>query len=140
MNKNLKIYYSKRYKKKWVVVLAILSVIYIAANLFIDIPFILHILLFSYLVLIVISLFKPYLHIEGDYIKSGNNFSKKLQFSKLKGVFIEEGEYVFREKNKILYIDLELVSSEDKKKVLHYLNETKLLKSNYDVVEDLFKL
>ncbi|MGB1931630.1 MAG: hypothetical protein ACPIA4_03980 [Flavobacteriales bacterium] len=66
--------------------------------------------------------------------------TKTLNISKLKGVFIEEGEYVFREKNKMLYIDLELVSQEDKEKVIQYLNETKLLKSTYDAVEDLFKL
>jgi hypothetical protein len=88
----------------------------------------------------VISLFLPYLHIQGDCIKSGNNMTKTLNISKLKGVFIEEGEYVFREKNKMLYIDLELVSQEDKEKVIQYLNETKLLKSTYDAVEDLFKL
>ena len=66
--------------------------------------------------------------------------TKTLNISKLKGVFIEEGEYVFREKNKMLYIDLELVSQEDKEKVIQYINETKLLKSTYDAVEDLFKL
>ena len=58
----------------------------------------------------------------------------------MKGVFIVDGEYVFREKNKMLYIDLELVSREDKEKVIKYLNETKLLKTIYDPVEDLFKL
>lgn len=63
-----------------------------------------------------------------------------LKISKLKGVFILDGEYVFREKNKMLYIDLELVSREDKEKVIKYLNETKLLKTTYDPVEDLFKL
>ena len=63
-----------------------------------------------------------------------------LKISKLKGVFIVDGEYVFREKNKMLYIDLELVSREDKEKVIKYLNETKLLKTTYDPVEDLFKL
>ena len=40
----------------------------------------------------------------------------------------------------MLYIDLELVSREDKEKVIKYLNETKLLKTTYDLVEDLFKL
>ena len=40
----------------------------------------------------------------------------------------------------MLYIDLELVSREDKEKVINYLNETKLLKTTYDPVEDLFKL
>lgn len=136
----LKVYYSKRHKKKWLFVLGILSVIYILTNFFVTPPFLLHILLFSYLVIIVISLFLPYLHIQGDCIKSGNNMTKTLKISKLKGVFIEEGEYVFREKNKMLYIDLELVSQEDKEKVIQYLNETKLLKSTYDAVEDLFKL
>lgn len=136
----LKVYYSKRHKKKWLFVLGILSVFYILTSFFITPPFLLHILLFSYLVLIVISLFLPYLHIQGDCIKSGNNMTKTLKISKLKGVFIEEGEYVFREKNKMLYIDLELVSQEDKEKVIQYLNETKLLKSTYDAVEDLFKL
>ena len=58
----------------------------------------------------------------------------------MKGVFIVDGEYVFREKNKMLYIDLELVSREDKEKVIKYLNETNLLKTIYDPVEDLFKL
>ena len=52
-----------------------------------------------------------------------------LKISKLKGVFIVNGEYVFREKNKMLYIDLEPVSREDKEKVIKYLNETKLLKT-----------
>ena len=47
---------------------------------------------------------------------------------------------VLREKNKMLCIDLELVSREDKEKVIKYLNETKLLKTTYDPVEDLFKL
>ena len=58
----------------------------------------------------------------------------------MKGVFIEDGDYVFRERNKVMYIDLELVSIEDKKKVIKFLNESKLLKSTYDVVEDLFKI
>jgi hypothetical protein len=66
--------------------------------------------------------------------------SKTLSLSKLKGVFIEDGDYVFREKNKVLYIDLELVSEEDKKKVIRFLKEMDLLKSTYDAVKDLFKL
>ena len=136
----MKVYYSKCHKKKWLLVLGILSVIYILSNFFVTPPFLLHILLFSYLVLIVISLFLPYLHIQGDCIKSGNNMTCTLKISKLKGVFIVDGEYVFREKNKMLYIDLELVSREDKEKVIKYLNETKLLKTTYDPVEYLFKL
>lgn len=66
--------------------------------------------------------------------------SKTLSLSKLKGVFIEDGDYVFRKKNKVLYIDLELVSEEDKKKVIRFLKEMDLLKSTYDAVKDLFKL
>jgi hypothetical protein len=66
--------------------------------------------------------------------------SKTLSLSKLKGVFIEDGDYVFREKNKVLYIDLELVSEEDKKKVIRFLKEMDLLKSTYDAVKDLFEL
>lgn len=125
----MKIYYSKRHKKKWLLVIGILSVIYILSNFFVTPPFLFHILLFSYLVLIVISLFLTYLHIQGDCIKSGNNVTCTLKISKLKGVFIVNGEYVFREKNKMLYIDLEPVSREDKEKVIKYLNETKLLKT-----------
>lgn len=125
----MKVYYSKRHKKKWLLVIGILSVIYILSNFFVTPPFLFHILLFSYLVLIVISLFLPYLHIQGDCIKSGNNMTCTLKISKLKGVFIVNGEYVFREKNKMLYIDLEPVSREDKEKVIKYLNETKLLKT-----------
>ena len=125
----MKVYYSKRHKKKWLLVIGILSVIYILSNFFVTPPFLFHILLFSYLVLIVISLFLTYLHIQGDCIKSGNNVTCTLKISKLKGVFIVNGEYVFREKNKMLYIDLEPVSREDKEKVIKYLNETKLLKT-----------
>ena len=88
----MKVYYSKRHKKKWLLVLGILSVICILSNFFVTPPFLLHILLFSYLVLIVISLFLPYLHIQGDCIKSGNNMTCTLKISKLKGIFIVDGE------------------------------------------------
>jgi hypothetical protein len=140
MDKDLKIYYSKSYKRKWFVALAIISAIYILIILIVDEPFLLDILVTLYLILVVVSLQKPYLHINGDRIRSGHNMSKTLSLSKLKGVFIEDGDYVFREKNKVLYIDLELVSEEDKKKVIRFLKEMDLLKSTYDAVKDLFKL
>ena len=60
--------------------------------------------------------------------------SQTLSLSKLKGVFIEDGDYVFREKHKVLYINLDLVSLEDKKKVIRFLKEKELLKSTYDAV------
>ena len=55
-------------------------------------------------------------------------------------VFIEDGDYVFRETHKVLYINLDLVSLEDKKKVIRFLKEKELLKSTYDAVQDLFKM
>ena len=140
MGKDLKIYYSKKYKRKWFLALAIISAIYILIILLVDEPFLLDILVSLYLVLIVVSLQKPYLHIKGDSIKSGYNMTKTLRLSKLKGVFIEDGDYVFREKNKVLYINLELVSEEDKKKVIDFLKETELLQTTYDAVKDLFKV
>jgi hypothetical protein len=66
--------------------------------------------------------------------------SQTLSLSKLKGVFIEDGDYVFRETHKVLYINLDLVSLEDKKKVIRFLKEKELLKSTYDAVQDLFKM
>ena len=140
MGKDLKIYYSKSYKKKWFIALAVISILYLLIVLMVDEPFLLDVLLALYLVIIVVSLQKPYLHIKGDRIRSGYNMSQTLSLSKLKGVFIEDGDYVFREKNKVLYIDLELVSEEDKKKVIRFLKEMDLLKSTYDAVKDLFEL
>ena len=119
MDKDLKTYYSKSYKRKCFVALAIISAIYILIILIVDEPFLLDVLVTLYLILVVVSLQKPYLHINGDRIRIGYNMSKTLSLSKLKGVFIEDGDYVFREKNKVLYIDLELVSEEDKKKWIY---------------------
>jgi hypothetical protein len=138
MGKDLKIYYSKSYKKKWFIVLAVISILYWLIVLMVDEPFLLDVLLALYLVIIVVSLQKPYLHIKGDRIRSGYNMSQTLSLSKLKGVFIEDGDYVFREKHKVLYINLDLVSLEDKKKVIRFLKEKELLKSTYDAVQDLF--
>jgi hypothetical protein len=140
MGKDLKIYYSKSYKKKWFIALAVISILYLLIVLMVDEPFLLDILLALYLVIIVVSLQKPYLHIKGDRIRSGYNMSQTLSLSKLKGVFIEDGDYVFREKHKVLYINLDLVSLEDKKKVIRFLKEKELLKSTYDAVQDLFKM
>ena len=140
MGKDLKIYYSKSYKKKWFIALAVISILYLLIVLMVDEPFLLDILLALYLVIIVVSLQKPYLHIKGDRIRSGYNMSQTLSISKLKGVFIEDGDYVFREKHKVLYINLDLVSLEDKKKVIRFLKEKELLKSTYDAVQDLFKM
>ena len=140
MGKDLKIYYSKSYKKKWFIVLAVISILYWLIVLMVDEPFLLDVLLALYLVIIVVSLQKPYLHIKGDRIRSGYNMSQTLSLSKLKGVFIEDGDYVFREKHKVLYINLDLVSLEDKKKVIRFLKENELLKSTYDAVQDLFKM
>lgn len=140
MGKDLKIYYSKSYKKKWFIALAVISILYLLIVLMVDEPFLLDVLLALYLVIIVVSLQKPYLHIKGDRIKSGYNMSQTLSLSKLKGVFIEDGDYVFREKHKVLYINLDLVSLEDKKKVIRFLKEKELLKSTYDAVQDLFKM
>ena len=140
MGKDLKIYYSKSYKKKWFIVLAVISILYWLIVLMVDEPFLLDVLLALYLVIIVVSLQKPYLHIKGDRIRSGYNMSQTLSLSKLKGVFIEDGDYVFRETHKVLYINLDLVSLEDKKKVIRFLKEKELLKSTYDAVQDLFKM
>tara|TARA_B100000497_G_C7654728_1_gene394054 strand:+ start:677 stop:1099 length:423 start_codon:yes stop_codon:yes gene_type:complete len=140
MGKDLKIYYSKSYKKKWFIALAVISILYLLIVLMVDEPFLLDVLLALYLVIIVVSLQKPYLHIKGDRIRSGYNMSQTLSLSKLKGVFIEDGDYVFREKHKVLYINLDLVSLEDKKKVIRFLKEKELLKSTYDAVQDLFKM
>tara|TARA_B100001063_G_C16773762_1_gene563521 strand:+ start:1326 stop:1748 length:423 start_codon:yes stop_codon:yes gene_type:complete len=140
MGEDLKIYYSKSYKKKWFIALAVISILYLLIVLMVDEPFLLDVLLALYLVIIVVSLQKPYLHIKGDRIRSGYNMSQTLSLSKLKGVFIEDGDYVFREKHKVLYINLDLVSLEDKKKVIRFLKENELLKSTYDAVQDLFKM
>jgi hypothetical protein len=140
MSKDLKIYYSKSYKKKWFIALAVISILYLLIVLMVDEPFLLDVLLALYLVIIVVSLQKPYLHIKGDRIRSGYNMSQTLSLSKLKGVFIEDGDYVFRETHKVLYINLDLVSLEDKKKVIRFLKEKELLKSTYDAVQDLFKM
>ncbi|MDG1916209.1 MAG: hypothetical protein P8I29_00120 [Flavobacteriales bacterium] len=140
MGKDLKIYYSKSYKKKWFIALAVISILYLLIVLMVDEPFLLDVLLALYLVIIVVSLQKPYLHIKGDRIRSGYNMSQTLSLSKLKGVFIEDGDYVFRETHKVLYINLDLVSLEDKKKVIRFLKEKELLKSTYDAVQDLFKM
>ena len=140
MGKDLKIYYSKSYKKKWFIALAVISILYLLIVLMVDEPFLLDILLALYLVIIVVSLQKPYLHIKGDRIRSGYNMSQTLSLSKLKGVFIEDGDYVFREEHKVLYINLDLVSLEDKKKVIRFLKEKELLKSTYDAIQDLFKM
>lgn len=140
MGEDLKIYYSKSYKKKWFIALAVISILYLLIVLMVDEPFLLDVLLALYLVIIVVSLQKPYLHIKGDRIRSGYNMSQTLSLSKLKGVFIEDGDYVFREKHKVLYINLDLVSLEDKKKVIRFLKEKELLKSTYDAVQDLFKM
>ena len=140
MGKDLKIYYSKSYKKKWFIALAVISILYLLIVLMVDEPFLLDVLLALYLVIIVVSLQKPYLHIKGDRIRSGYNMSQTLSLSKLKGVFIEDGDYVFRETHKVSYINLDLVSLEDKKKVIRFLKEKELLKSTYDAVQDLFKM
>ena len=140
MGKDLKIYYSKSYKKKWFIALAVISILYLLIVLMVDEPFLLDVLLALYLVIIVVSLQKPHLHIKGDRIRSGYNMSQTLSLSKLKGVFIEDGDYVFRETHKVLYINLDLVSLEDKKKVIRFLKEKELLKSTYDAVQDLFKM
>lgn len=140
MGKDLKIYYSKSYKKKWFIALAVISILYLLIVLMVDEPFLLDVLLALYLDIIVVSLQKPYLHIKGDCIRSGYNMSQTLSLSKLKGVFIEDGDYVFRETHKVLYINLDLVSLEDKKKVIRFLKEKELLKSTYDAVQDLFKM
>ena len=140
MGKDLKIYYSKSYKKKWFIALAVISILYLLIVLMVDEPFLLDVLLALYLDIIVVSLQKPYLHIKGDRIRSGYNMSQTLSLSKLKGVFIEDGDYVFRETHKVLYINLDLVSLEDKKKVIRFLKEKELLKSTYDAVQDLFKM
>lgn len=140
MGKDLKIYYSKSYKKKWFIALAVISILYLLIVLMVDEPFLLDVLLALYLVIIVVSLQKPYLHIKGDRIRSGYNMSQTLSLSKLKGVFIEDGDYVFRETHKVLYINLDLVSLEDKKKVIRFLKEKELLKSTYDAVQDLFMM
>ena len=140
MGKDLKIYYSKSYKKKCFIALAVISILYLLIVLMVDEPFLLDVLLALYLVIIVVSLQKPYLHIKGDRIRSGYNMSQTLSLSKLKGVFIEDGDYVFRETHKVLYINLDLVSLEDKKKVIRFLKEKELLKSTYDAVQDLFKM
>ena len=140
MGKDLKIYYSKSYKKKWFIALAVISILYLLIVLMVDEPFLLDVLLALYLVIIVVSLQKPYLHIKSDRIRSGYNMSQTLSLSKLKGVFIEDGDYVFRETHKVLYINLDLVSLEDKKKVIRFLKEKELLKSTYDAVQDLFKM
>ena len=140
MGKDLKIYYFNSYKKKWFIALAVISILYLLIVLMVDEPFLLDVLLALYLVIIVVSLQKPYLHIKGDRIRSGYNMSQTLSLSKLKGVFIEDGDYVFRETHKVLYINLDLVSLEDKKKVIRFLKEKELLKSTYDAVQDLFKM
>lgn len=143
MDKELKIYYSKAYKTKWFSVLAILLILYVSIFfiLAVKLLFIFHVLAFLYLTLIVISLYRPYLRISGGKIQSSFNMLKTLNVKRLKGVFVVDGEYVFREDNKSsLYIDLNLVSVEDKKKVIAFLEENELLKTTYDVVEDLFKM
>ena len=81
MGKDLKIYYSKSYKKKWFIALAVISILYLLIVLMVDEPFLLDVLLALYLVIIVVSLQKPYLHIKGDRIRSGYNMSQTLSLS-----------------------------------------------------------
>jgi hypothetical protein len=56
MDKDLKTYYSKSYKRKCFVALAIISAIYILIILIVDEPFLLDILVTLYLILVVVSL------------------------------------------------------------------------------------
>ena len=139
LHNNLSIYYSKKHKMKWFIALAVLVAFYCCVFIFMDleIHFIFHALTFVYLVLIVISLLRPYLYTDGKVIKSGFNVLVCLETDKLIGVFIIDGDYVFREKKKSLHINLDLVSVEDKNKVIAYLEKRNLLKSDYDLIKDL---
>jgi hypothetical protein len=85
---------------KWFIALAVLVAFYCCVFIFMDleIHFIFHALTFVYLVLIVISLLRPYLYTDGKVIKSGFNVLVCLETDKLIGVFIIDGDYVFREK------------------------------------------
>lgn len=138
MEKDIIVYYSKRYKFKWFVSLAILSALYILIFFFTDISVFvgIHFLFLFYMVLITISLLKPYLQIKDNKIKSSNYMFKTLKLDKLNEVTVSEHNYIFKENRKYLFIDLDLVSREDRKCVISFLKDKKLLEDMSDSIKN----
>lgn len=139
MNSDIIVYYSKQHRFKWFVTLSILTAIYLGIFLFggLQIYVELHFLFLFYLILFVISLTRPYLHIKDNKLRSSNYMFKSLKLDELSEVNISDTNFIFKENHKYLLIDMELVSSKDRKIVIDFLKKRKLLEYEEEILEEM---
>lgn len=142
MEKEIIVYYRKEHKIKWFVALALLSVFYLLIFLFnnVNIFFGFHFLFLFYLILRVISLKKPYLKIKNNTLSSSNYMFKSLKLEELNEVYIFNNNFVFNENVKYLFIDLDLITEEDRKRIMTFLKERKLLEHDDTSRKDVLNL
>jgi len=129
MENDLVIYYSKNYRRWWVVILTIVAFIYFYLFFYLSIQILLffHFLFYFYFILILVSTFKPYLKIKDNTIRSSYNIFKSIKFDEINEVLFINGDYIFKSKNKKIFIGSEVIEACDKDRLDQYLKERKLL-------------
>jgi len=129
MENDITIYYSKNYRRWWVVILTLLALIYLYLFFYLKIQILLffHFLFYFYFILILVSTFKPYLKIKDNTVRSSYNIFKSMKFDEVKEVLFINGDYVFKSNDKKIFIGSEVIEASDKQRLDQFLKDRKLL-------------